>query len=92
MCRAPDQVALRSSGAPAFVAVLRVGAIRSIGLTVVLDDAETGHCSIPELNAVDRKSSRSKQWEAKLAFELCEDILGPFPPDKAVEWAAAGEP
>ena len=66
-----------------FVAVLRAGELRRLGMEIVprpLDD-DPGHCEIAELTFANRKSMPFAEWQALLAEQLCLRVEGPFPRD-----------
>jgi hypothetical protein len=62
-----------------YVAMLRAGDLKARGIEVVSADDQTGHVSIPILNADDRRTPRVKQLVQQIASDLCIGVEGPFP-------------
>ncbi|MDA0838831.1 MAG: hypothetical protein O3B01_15985 [Planctomycetota bacterium] len=83
---APEKAAAQGrEGKDYYIGKVTVGALRAAGLTVVskpLED-DPGHVEIPELNYDNRKSDNSLEIQVKLAHELCSEVVGPFPGQKA---------
>ena len=68
-----------------FVAVLRAGDLRRLGIEVVPRPVEDdpGHCEIADLTFDNRKAMPFAEWQALLAEQLCLRIEGPFSGDVA---------
>ena len=66
-----------------YVAVLRTGELRRLGMDVVPRplEGDPGHCEIAELTFANRKAMPFAEWQALLAEQLCLRIEGPFPQD-----------
>ena len=78
-----EQAGQGREGKQYFVAVLRAGELRRLGMNIVprpLKD-DPGHCEIAELTFANRKSMPFAEWQALLAEQLCLRVEGPFPPD-----------
>ena len=77
----PEQAARGREGKRYYVAVLRAGELRRLGMDVVprpLAD-DPGHCEIMELSFANRKAMPFAEWQALLAEQLCLRVEGPFP-------------
>ncbi|HPM81470.1 MAG TPA: hypothetical protein PLF81_12265 [Candidatus Anammoximicrobium sp.] len=64
-----------------YVAVLRAGELRRLGMDIVprpLED-DPGHCEIADLNFGNRKAMPFAEWQSLLAEQLCLRVEGPFP-------------
>lgn len=76
-----EQAARGREGKQYYVAVLRAGELRRLGMDVVprpvADDP--GHCEIAELSFANRKAMPFAEWQALLAEQLCLRVDGPFP-------------
>jgi len=66
-----------------FVAVLRAGDLRRLGMEVLPAPLENdpGHCEIVELTYDNRKAMPFREWQVLLAEQLCLRVEGPFPRD-----------
>lgn len=79
----PESIASALGRRQYWVGVVRAGDIRGIGLDVVpapRGPDELGHCEIPQLRSATRDSAESREWQVRLAQELCVEVLGPYPP------------
>ena len=78
-----DQAGRGREGKRYYVAVLRAGELRRLGIEVVPKPLESdpGHCEIAELTFANRKAMPFAEWQALLAEQLCLRIEGPFPRD-----------
>ena len=67
-----------------FVAVLRAGDLRRLGMDVrpMPLKEDPGHCEIADLTFDSRKAMPFREWQALLAEQLCLRIEGPFPRDE----------
>lgn len=67
-----------------YVAVLRAGQLRQLGMKVVPKplDGDPGHCEIAELTFANRKAMPFAEWQALLAEQLCLRVEGPFGSNK----------
>lgn len=77
-----EQAGQGREGKQYYVAVLRAGELRRLGMEIVprpLDD-DLGHCEIADLTFANRKSMPFAEWQALLAEQLCLRVEGPFPP------------
>lgn len=68
-----------------FVAVLRVGDLRQHGIRIVPRPQVEGgfdpaHAELPDLNAVNRKTTEAINHQQLLAKKLCLRVEGPFHP------------
>lgn len=76
-----EQAGRGREGKQYYVALLRAGELRRLGMDVVarpLED-DPGHCEIAELTFANRKAMPFAEWQALLAEQLCLRIEGPFP-------------
>jgi hypothetical protein len=80
-----EQAGRGREGKQYYVAVLRAGDLRRLGMDVVPKPLEhdPGHCEIAELTFANRKAMPFAEWQALLAEQLCLRIEGPFPQDVA---------
>lgn len=78
-----EQAGCGREGKQYYVAVLRAGELRRLGINVVPSPmpGDPGHCEIAELNFANRKGMPFVEWQALLAEQLCLRVEGPFPPD-----------
>lgn len=77
-----EQAGRGREGKQYYVALLRAGELRRLGIDVAarpLED-DPGHCEIAELTFANRKAMPFAEWQALLAEQLCLRIEGPFPP------------
>jgi hypothetical protein len=75
--RSPEAAAARP-GKSTYLARLRVGDVRGIGLDVIPDPPPPEHCNVPRLNARTAKESWALEAQKTLAHRL-STLLGPFP-------------
>src|ERR1051326_4397587 len=64
-------------GKSTYLARLLVSDVRGLGLDVLPDPPPPEHCSIPRLNAANRKESWALELQKKLAHRL-STLVGPF--------------
>ena len=79
--RSLEQAGRGREGKQYYVAVLRAGELRRLGMNVVprpLED-DPSHCEIADLTFGNRKTMPFAEWQALLAEQLCLRIEGPFP-------------
>ena len=74
-----DEAAQPKPGKPYYVAVLRAGDLRQKGIEVSPRPlpGDPGHAELPELNAGNRKSDRTLEFQ-RVLVDLCLRIEGPF--------------
>ena len=78
-----EQAGRGREGKTYYVAVLRAGELRRLGMDIVprpLED-DPGHCEIAGLSFANRKAMPFAEWQALLAEQLCLRVEGPFPQD-----------
>ena len=77
-----EQAARGRPGKSYYVAVLRAGDMRAVGIDVLprsLED-DPGHAEIPGLTFENRKSMPYYEWQTLLAEQICLRVEGPFSP------------
>ena len=78
-----EQVAHGRAGKKYYIAVLKAGDLRQLGMEVIPRplDNDHGHCEIVDLTYANRKVMPYAEWQAILAEQLCLRIEGPYPQD-----------
>jgi hypothetical protein len=76
---APDRLP-NPRGKPYYVAVLKAGDLRAMGITVVSKPVpdNLGHAELSDLTWANRSSDSAEEKQQMLARKLCLEILGPF--------------
>jgi hypothetical protein len=75
-----DEAARGREGKEYYVAVLKAGDLRAVGIDIAPRplEGDPGHAEIPEMNYADRKTDRSRDCKVLLADRLCLRVEGPF--------------
>ncbi|MHB8900102.1 MAG: hypothetical protein ACYC6Y_15240 [Thermoguttaceae bacterium] len=86
----PNEAARGRPGNSYYLAVLRAGDLRQIGVQIEPRplSGNPGHAEVVSMNAGNRKATETIERQSKLV-ELCREVLGPF--DGAGEGAAEAE-
>lgn len=76
-----EEAAHGREGKHYFVAVLRAGDLRRLGIEISPRplEGDPGHCEIAGLTYDNRKTMPFAEWQGLLAEQLCLRIEGPFP-------------
>jgi len=76
-----EETAHGREGKTYYVAVLRAGDLRKVGIEVVPRprEADPGHAEIRGLTFDNRRTDQSIEWKSLLAQKLCIRVEGPFP-------------
>jgi len=74
-----EEAAKGQPGKSYYVAILRAGEIRQLGMTIVPrpEPGDPGHAELPDLNSQNRKDDRTLELQRALV-EITSQVQGPF--------------
>ncbi len=77
--RTPVEIATPSRGGAEsqFVGVLRAGDVRAIVGELIVDPADPGHVTAPQLNWNNRRDQIQEEWQVRLGTEACKEVVDP---------------